>query len=312
MLHRLSVGIAIAQPIVRRRRNATADAVGFPRDPAKDAWQAPRVTANEAIALLDAFLAGGTSRDEVLRAFQAAPLVDLGYARVDIHRSLRKGFPEVIYAEGKTPSQVAGIAAQLGQREERFLATRVNAEHVRALRKTFKGIVHHEPARCVTFEKVPLPKRPGFIAVLAAGTSDLPVAEEAAVTADIMGNRVERIYDVGVAGLHRLLSRLDLIQQANVIVAVAGMEGALPGVVAGLVARPVIAVPTSIGYGTNLRGLTALFGMLSSCSSGMTVVNIDNGFGAGYAASQMNALAAGAATGAGQNGTARKPRKARK
>lgn len=249
------------------------------------------MTANEAIALLDTFLAGGTSRDDVLRAFQAAPMVDLGYARVDVHRSLRKGFPEVIYAEGKTPAQVAGIAAQLGEREARFLATRVNADHVRALRKKVNGVVHHEQARCVTYERSPLRKRPGFIAVLAAGTSDLPVAEEAAVTADIMGNRVERIYDVGVAGLHRLLSRLDFIQQANVIIAVAGMEGALPGVVTGLVARPVIAVPTSIGYGTNLRGLTALFGMLSSCSSGMTVVNIDNGFGAGYAASQMNALA---------------------
>lgn len=258
------------------------------------------MTANEAAALLDAFLAGGTSRDEVLRAFQAAPLVDLGYARVDVHRSLRKGFPEVIYAEGKTPAQVAGIAAQLGEREARFLATRVNDGHVRALRKKLRGVVHHEQARCVTYERAPHRKRPGFIAVLAAGTSDLPVAEEAAVTADIMGNRVERIYDVGVAGLHRLLSRLDVIQQANVIVAVAGMEGALPGVVAGLVARPVIAVPTSIGYGTNLRGLTALFGMLSSCSSGMTVVNIDNGFGAGYAASQMNALAAGAGEHAGR------------
>ena len=288
---------------------------GFPRDPAPDAWQSPRVTANEAIALLDAFLAGGTTRDDVLRAFQAAPMVDLGYARVDVHRSLRKGFPEVIYAEGKTPAQVAGIAAQLGEREKRFLATRVNADHVRALRRKMKGIVHHEQARCVTFERVPIPKRPGFIAVLAAGTSDLPVAEEAAVTADIMGNRVERIYDVGVAGLHRLLSRLDFIQQANVIIAVAGMEGALPGVVTGLVARPVIAVPTSIGYGTNLRGLTALFGMLSSCSSGMTVVNIDNGFGAGYAASQMNALAAGAVeqtASAARNRTTRKPRAARK
>ena len=137
-----------------------------------------------------------------------------------------------------------------------------------------------------------LPKRPGFIAVLAAGTSDLPVAEEAAVTADIMGHRVERIYDVGVAGLHRLLARLETIQQANVIIAVAGMEGALPGVVAGLVSRPVIAVPTSVGYGANLGGLTALFGMLSSCSSGLTVVNIDNGFGAGYAAGQINALVA--------------------
>jgi NCAIR mutase (PurE)-related protein len=153
----------------------------------------------------------------------------------------------------------------------------------------------------VTFEKSPLAKRPGFVAVLAAGTSDLPVAEEAAVTADIMGNRVERIYDVGVAGLHRLLARLETIQQASVVIAVAGMEGALPGVVAGLVARPVIAVPTSVGYGANLGGMTALFGMLTSCSSGLTVVNIDNGFGAGYAASQIIALAAEAAMPASQH-----------
>jgi NCAIR mutase (PurE)-related protein len=143
----------------------------------------------------------------------------------------------------------------------------------------------------VTIEKTPFPQRPGFIAIVCAGTSDLPVAEEAAVTAEIMGNRVERIFDVGVSGLHRMLARLDILQQANVLVVVAGMEGALPSVVAGLVARPVIAVPTSIGYGANLGGLTALLAMLNSCASGLTVVNIDNGFGAGYAASQINALA---------------------
>ena len=254
------------------------------------------MTSTEAIALLEKLQSGHISRDQVLRAFQAAPIADLGFARVDTHRSLRKGFPEVIYGEGKTPQQVASIALKICEREQRFLATRISIEHVRALRKKLKGAVHHETARCVTYEKSPLLKRPGFIAVLAAGTSDLPVAEEAAVTADIMGNRVERIYDVGVAGLHRLLSRLDTIQQANVIIAVAGMEGALPGVTAGLVSRPVIAVPTSVGYGANLGGLTALFGMLSSCSSGMTVVNIDNGFGAGYAASQINALAESATT----------------
>jgi len=253
------------------------------------------VTSTEAIALLEKLQQGRVSREEVLRAFQAAPVAELGFAQVDTHRALRKGFPEVIYAEGKTPEQVARIAAKIWEREQRLLITRVSAEHVKAVRKRFKSAVHHEAARCVTIEKSPLAKQPGTVAVLAAGTSDLPVAEEAAVTADIMGNRVERIYDVGVAGLHRLLARLDEIQKANVIIAVAGMEGALPGVVCGLVARPVIAVPTSVGYGTNLGGLTALFGMLSSCSSGMTVVNIDNGFGAGYAASQINALAADAA-----------------
>jgi NCAIR mutase (PurE)-related protein len=250
------------------------------------------VTPTEAIALLEKLQAGRISSEQALRAFQAAPVADLGFARVDTHRSLRKGFPEVIYGEGKTPEQVVRIALKIAEREQRFLVTRIGVEHARALRRKLKRAVHHESARCVTFEKVALPKRPGFIAVLAAGTSDLPVAEEAAVTADIMGNRVERIYDVGVAGLHRLLARLETIQQASVVIAVAGMEGALPGVVAGLVARPVIAVPTSVGYGANLGGMTALFGMLSSCSSGLTVVNIDNGFGAGYAASQINALAA--------------------
>ena len=251
------------------------------------------MTSTEAIALLDKFRAGQASRDAVVRAFQAAPLADLGFAQVDTHRSLRKNFPEVIYGEGKTPDQVARIAVKLHQHEQRLLITRVGPEHVRALRQKFKRAVHHELARCVTVERRPLPKRPGFIAVLAAGTSDLPVAEEAAITADIMGNTVERIYDVGVAGLHRLLRRLDTIQRAHVIVAVAGMEGALPSVVAGLVNKPVIAVPTSVGYGANLGGFTALLAMLNSCGSGLTVVNIDNGFGAGYAASQINALAAG-------------------
>jgi NCAIR mutase (PurE)-related protein len=233
-------------------------------------------------------MAGRVTRAQVLRAFQAAPVADLGFASVDTHRALRKGFPEVIYAAGKTPAQVAAIAHELARRENQFLITRATPQHARAVARKVKNAQHHPLARCVTFEKVPLPKREGIIAVLAAGTSDLPVAEEAAITASVMGNRVERIYDVGVAGLHRLLRRLDDIQEANVIIAIAGMEGALPGVVAGLVCRPVIAVPTSVGYGANLGGLTALFGMLSSCSSGLTVVNIDNGFGAGYAASIMN------------------------
>ena len=249
------------------------------------------MTTAEAIRLLEKFRAGGVGRDQVLRAFQAAPVADLGFAQVDTHRALRKGFPEVIFGSGKTPAQVVKIAAKLVAHEQRVLVTRITNEHAKALRKKFSRAVHHESARCVTIEKKPLPKRPGFIAVICAGTSDLPVAEEAAVTADIMGHRVERVYDVGVAGLHRLLARLDLIQRANVVIAVAGMEGALPSVIAGLVAKPVIAVPTSVGYGANLGGLTTLLAMLNSCGSGVTVVNIDNGFGAGYAASQINALA---------------------
>ena len=249
------------------------------------------MTTTEAIQLLEKFRAGGAGRDEVLRAFQAAPVADLGFARVDTHRALRKGFPEVIFGAGKTPAQVVKIAAKLLEREQRILVTRITPEHARALRKKFKRAVHHEAARCVTIEKQPQRRRPGSIAVVCAGTSDLPVAEEAAVTAEIMGNRVERVNDVGVAGLHRLFEKLEVIQRANVVVVVAGMEGALPSVVAGLVARPVIAVPTSIGYGASFGGLAALLGMLNSCGSGVTVVNIDNGFGAGYAASQMNELA---------------------
>jgi NCAIR mutase (PurE)-related protein len=250
------------------------------------------MTTTEAIRLLEAYRAGKVPRGKVLQAFQAAPTANLGFAQVDTHRALRQGFPEVIYGGGKTTEQVVAIAGKLLERESRVLVTRVTADHARALRRRFKLAVHHELARCVTVEKEPLPKRPGQIAVICAGTSDLPVAEEAAVTAEIMGNRVERIQDAGVAGLHRILSRLETLQTSNVLVVVAGMEGALPSVVAGLVSRPVIAVPTSIGYGASFGGVAALLGMLNSCGSGVTVVNIDNGFGAGYAASQINSLAA--------------------
>ena len=251
------------------------------------------MTSREAILLLEKFRAGQVGRDDVLRAFQAAPTADLGFANVDLQRALRKNFPEVIFGSGKTPAQVVAIAMRLAKAEKRLLVTRVGKEHAQMLRRKLRPMKYHELARCVTYEKTRLQKRRGVIAVVAAGTSDLPVAEEAAVTADIMGNTIERIYDVGVAGLHRLLSRLDSIQKANVIVAVAGMEGALPSVIAGLVSKPVIAVPTSIGYGASFGGLAALLAMLNSCGSGLTVVNIDNGFGAGYAASQINALAAG-------------------
>lgn len=250
------------------------------------------MTPIQVIALLEKFRAGTAPLDEVMRALQAAPVEDLGFAQLDLHRSLRKGFPEVVYGEGKTPAQVAAIASRLAKHEDRLLITRVTDGHVKAVRRVLRSSRHHEEARCITWEKTPLAKRPGLILVLAAGTSDMPVAEEAALTADFMGNTVERLYDVGVAGLHRLLRKLDVLQRANVIIAVAGMEGALPSVVAGLVACPVIAVPTSIGYGANLGGLTALLGMLTSCSSGLTVVNINNGFGAGYAANQINVLAA--------------------
>ena len=277
-------------------------------------WQVEFVTTSEARLLLERLVAGKITAEQALGAFQAAPFADLGFARVDTHRSLRKNFPEVVYGEGKTPAQVAAIVREIARGERYFLVTRVTPEHVRAIRRHVPRAVHHELARCVSSGATPAEgkQRRGTIAVLAAGTSDLAVAEEAAVTAEVMGNHVVRLYDVGVAGLHRLLAHLETIQQANVIVAVAGMEGALPSVVAGLVGCPVIAVPTSVGYGANLGGLTALFGMLTSCSSGLTVVNINNGFGAGYAASQINArIAEGGsvsspAIGAEANGQARR------
>jgi NCAIR mutase (PurE)-related protein len=255
-------------------------------------WHCRPVTTTDAVKLLEEFRAGKATRETVLQAFQAAPVADLGFAQVDTHRALRQGFPEVIFGAGKTPEHVVKIAAKILEREARVLVTRASQDHARAVRKKFKHAVYHEAARCVTIQKSPAPKRPGSIAVVCAGTSDLPVAEEAAVTADIMGNEVERVSDVGVAGVHRLFGKLPVIQKANVIIVVAGMEGALPSVVAGLVSKPVIAVPTSVGYGAHFGGLAALLGMLNSCGSGVTVVNIDNGFGAGYAASQINALVA--------------------
>ncbi len=251
------------------------------------------VTTADAIKLLERFREGKVTLPAALHSFQAPPVTDLGFAQVDTHRPLRKGFAEVVYAAGKTSPQIVKIAAAILAREQRLLITRLTPDQARMVRKKFRSAIFHPVARCLTIEKRPLAKRPGSIAVVCAGTSDLPVAEEAVVTADIMGNRVDRIYDVGVAGLHRLLNKLEAIRSAHVVIVVAGMEGALPSVVAGLVSRPVIAVPTSAGYGANFGGLTPLLGMLNSCGSGVTVVNIDNGFGAGYAASQINSLCAG-------------------
>jgi hypothetical protein len=248
------------------------------------------------LKLLGSFKAGAIAADDVVRALQAAPVADLGFAQVDAHRALRKGFPEVIFGAGKTTRQIVAIAAAILAREDWLLITRVTPEQGRALRRRFRHAMHHADARCVTVAKRPSKPRSGIIAVLCAGTSDLPVAEEAAVTAEIMGSRVARVYDVGVAGLHRLLARLPELQRADVIVAVAGMEGALPSVVAGLVACPVIAVPTSVGYGASFGGLASLLAMLNSCSSGVTVVNIDNGFGAGYAAALIHARVAAVAS----------------
>lgn len=245
------------------------------------------MTPTEAIAILGKLKAGTVTVETALHAFQAAPVAELGFATVDTHRALRKGFPEVIFGAGKTPPQLVAIAERIFRADSRVLITRVTPEHVRALRKRFPKACHHEAARCLTWERKPLAKRAGVIAVVAAGTSDFPVAEEAAVTAEFMGNEVRRIYDVGVAGLHRLLRRLPDLQSASVVIVVAGMEAALPSVVGGLISKPLIGVPTSIGYGSHFGGVTALLGMLNSCASGLTVVNIDNGFGAGYAAAQI-------------------------
>jgi len=241
--------------------------------------------------LLNAVRDGVRSPDEALEALRVLPYEDLGYAQVDHHRFLRQGFPEVIYGEGKTPEQIVGIASRLRVNAVPVLVTRLNPPAAKALAAALDPVTYHELAHCAVVGE-PLAPQGGLIAVVSAGTSDLAVAEEAAITATVMGNRVERLYDVGVAGLHRLLARQTLLQAARVIVVVAGMEGALPSVVGGLVRVPVIAVPTSVGYGASFGGLAALLGMLTACASGVSVVNIDNGFGAGYIASLINHLPA--------------------
>ena len=218
---------------------------------------------------------------------------ELGFAKVDTDRRRRCGFPEVIFGMGKTAEQVVAIARVILEKENVLLVSRATGEQWRAVVAEFPDARWHEAARCITVERTALPKLRGIIAVVCAGTSDLPVAEEAAVTLEIFGNTVERITDVGVAGLHRLLAVRERLESANVVIVVAGMEGALPSAVAGLVSKPVIAVPTSIGYGANFGGVAALLGMLTSCGSGVTVVNIDNGFGAAFAAAQINRLANG-------------------
>jgi len=215
---------------------------------------------------------------------------ELGFATIDIHRELRTGYPEVVYGQGKTPTQVAGIVAFMMNHDNNILVTRATEPMFEAVMEVCPSAAYHSMARTIVVKKKAYPNPPTYIAVITAGTSDLPVAEEAAITAEVFGNRVERVVDVGVAGIHRLYSKLDLIRQARVNVVVAGMEGTLPSIVGGLVDKPVIAVPTSIGYGANFGGLSALLGMLTSCASGISVVNIDNGFGAGFLASMINKL----------------------
>lgn len=215
--------------------------------------------------------------------------LDLGFAQLDIDREKRTGFPEVIFGEGKTAEQIEVIFRRLMEHTDRVLATRIDAAKAAHVTAAVEGVTYHETARSLTWFKRPMLKvHDGYIAVVCAGTSDLPVAEEAALTAECLGSHVERVFDVGVAGIHRLFRRLELIRGANAIVVVAGMEGALASVVGGLVAKPIVAVPTSIGYGANLAGIAPLLSMLNSCSPGISVVNIDNGFGAGYYAGLIN------------------------
>ena len=231
-----------------------------------------------------------TAHARLMDELRARPYEDLGFARVDLHRSVRQGFPEVVLGLGKTPAQIAAIAAEIVRRGSTLLVTRASAEAFEAVREKVPAATYAADAAIITYRQQDVTPGKGTIVVAAAGTSDLPVAEEAARTAELMGNEVVRLYDVGVAGLHRILGERERLAAARVVIVVAGMEGALPSVISGLVSVPVIAVPTSIGYGASFGGIAALLGMLNSCASGVSVVNIDNGFGAGNIASLINHL----------------------
>jgi NCAIR mutase (PurE)-related protein len=232
---------------------------------------------------------GETSIEEAMAHLKSLPFEDLGYARIDHHRSLRKGYPEVIWGEGKSSGQILSIMKQMKGKGQNILITRLQPEKAPPIQKGFPKSRYYPQSKVLTYLTHPVNvEGRGTILVITAGTTDIPIAEEAVVTAQFMGNRVETLYDVGVAGIHRLLSEKERLESAQVLIVVAGMEGALPSVVGGLVDRPVIAVPTSIGYGTSFGGITALLAMLNSCASGVAVVNIDNGFGAGYMASLIN------------------------
>ena len=240
--------------------------------------------------LLEAVAAGALAPEQAMARLRDLPVDDLRFARVDLHRSLRHGVPEAVFCQGKTPAQVIAIVGKLALAHDNILATRADTAVIAALEASGLPVRVHAEARLVVV-KPRVQEGMGLIVVVSAGTSDMPVAEEAAVTAETMGNRVERIFDCGVAGLHRLVPHLDRLNEANAIIAVAGMEGALPSVIGGLVDRPVIAVPTSIGYGASFGGVTALLAMLNSCAPGVSVVNIDNGYGAAAQANQINKLA---------------------
>ena len=247
-------------------------------------------------AILEQLAAGKVSPAEAEQSLRHLPFENLGFANLDHHRHLRRGFPEVVFCSGKTTEQVAAIVERFAAVSGHVLGTRASREQYEAARVRVPKLQYHELARVLYLDPTPNEKHDG-VAVLAAGTSDLPVAEEAALTAELLGHRPHRIYDVGVAGLHRLMHHLPTLQHARAIVVVAGMEGALPSVVGGLVSAPIVAVPTSVGYGASFGGLAALLGMLNSCTPGVTVVNIDNGFGAGYFAASINRACIASKTG---------------
>lgn len=240
--------------------------------------------------LFDQVRQGTISPDDAVARLRHLPFEDLGFAKVDHHRALRAGMPEVILGERKTPANLAAIFARLAKHGGNILATRANEKQFAAVKKKVRGVEFRELPRAIVLQRDEKNYGKGTVAVVSAGTSDIPVAEEAVVTAEVMGNHVEHYYDVGVAGIHRLLANREALTKARVVIVCAGMEGALPSVVGGLVGVPVIAVPTSVGYGASFKGLAALLGMLNSCASNVSVVNIDNGFGAGYVASLINRL----------------------
>lgn len=240
--------------------------------------------------LMEQVAQGETRPEAAVEILKDLPFEDLGFANIDHHRNLRTGYPEAVFCQGKKPEQIAAIMKELADRNKNVIGTRAAKEDFQAVQKVLPHAEYFQDARMIVLMEDPVPRREGTIAVVTAGTADIPVAEEAAITAQALGNKVERIYDVGVAGIHRLFAKMDKIRSANVVIVVAGMEGALASVVGGLVERPVIAVPTSIGYGANLGGISALLSMLNSCANGVGIVNIDNGFGAAYLASNINRI----------------------
>ena len=248
------------------------------------------MTGRELEKLLKEVSEGKISTEEALEKLKNFPYTDLGFARIDHHREIRTGYPEIIYCSGKTSGQVMEIFRVMAQKENNVIGTRASREMYDAIKARLPETVYFDKARIISYQKKKPDCPESNIAVITAGTSDIPVAEEAAVTAELLGNKVIRIYDVGVAGIHRLVDKLPEIRSCSVIIVIAGMEGALASVVGGLVDKPVIAVPTSVGYGASFEGLSALLAMLTSCSAGVTVVNIDNGFGAGFSASMINRM----------------------